>query len=183
MGGIRGLSSLSRYQISTGATRTVTTRADVSVTLWVEHGAVALVTSCDPEASAVAAFEGGGAVPLAPGEVHLRNTGDVPALVFVAMTELESAPSADTPDLFTLRRAMTADVATGKVAFPGLEASLVKLLDLDPADAQGARFIAQCKRKDFSFGPGSHQQARAHKKQHEALNEGHDVEIFPAPVE
>lgn len=43
MRGIIGLVGMSRHQVPAGATRTVTTRDDVVVTLWIERGVVQLV--------------------------------------------------------------------------------------------------------------------------------------------
>lgn len=92
MAGTRGLLSLTRVEVPPGEVRTVTTRTDVSVTLWVERGVVAQVSGLGKDGQVLAILDGPGAVPLASGEVHLRNDdAKVRAVVFAAMAELESA--------------------------------------------------------------------------------------------
>ena len=92
MAGTRGLLSLTRVEVPPGEVRTVTTRTDVSVTLWVERGIVAQVSGLGKDGQVLAILDGPGAVPIAPGEVHLRNDdAKVRAVVFAAMAELEVA--------------------------------------------------------------------------------------------
>jgi hypothetical protein len=75
-----GLSVLGRFEIPAGASRLVTQRGDVSVTLWVECGAVQLAHEGrqGPELA-------GGPIVLDCGPVVLSNAGGQPALVFAAI--------------------------------------------------------------------------------------------------
>lgn len=129
MAGTRGLLSLTRVEVPPGEVRTVTTRTDVSVTLWVERGIVAQVSGLGKDGQVLAILDGPGAIPIAPGEVHLRNDdAKVRAVVFAAMAEREVAAS---------------DAPGGPRWFSALPEG--KLAELDFPDADVAKGLASYK--------------------------------------
>lgn len=87
MGRIQGFLAVSRHSIGAGEISTVSTRHDVLITLWVEKGSVDLIEDVNQPERIEARLQSRCSVPLRPGEVHLRNAGKSPALVFVAMAQ------------------------------------------------------------------------------------------------
>lgn len=164
MSGTRGLLLLARHEIVPGATRALVTKADVVVTLWVESGAVELMSSGDSTAVVLACFGVGGPVPLTPRELYLRNAGEHTALVFAAMAELDRGD--DGGD----RHAVSKDA---RFAF-------------DELDAARTSFRVSCRGRDggsacnFSVTSPSAQVAQQKADDHEDANDGHRTRVRPA---
>ncbi len=136
---------IARVQIPSGETRTLTTRTDLAVTVWIERGAVEVLAGRGSDAPVLAEPANSGPTPLGPGEIHLRNVGKSAALVFAAMVEFDR-------------------IAEAPGARGGGERSMPEMAGFEGPEA-GA-WVATCSKHGDLSGPGSRQKAERAVRKH-----------------